>query len=133
MKALTPNDFLLGRQAGFDALIEDGPVNDEVLHEREKVRKGQLEQCWNIFSQNYLMCLPSCVEKFRKGNSEMKVGSLILVKKDAPTPRMQWPLGVVTKLHIGSDGKCRAVELRTSKGMRTRDVRRLHILEFIYV
>lgn len=99
---------------------------------REKVRLKFLDKCWRLWSVDYLRNLPSCVNKF-KNKGSLKPGALVLVAEDAPTPKLQWPIGVIEKLYIGRDGKCRAVDVRTSKGMRTRDVRRLHVLEMTEV
>ena len=44
--------------------------------------------------------------------------------------KMDWPLGVVTKLHSGLDGNTRAVELKTEKTILVRSIQHLSMLEF---
>ena len=58
--------------------------------------------------------LPPCHGSAAKGNLEE--GSVVLIREGG-TPRLQWPLGVVTKMFPGRDGIVRAVELKTSKGL----------------
>ncbi|KAF0299735.1 hypothetical protein FJT64_003435 [Amphibalanus amphitrite] len=63
--------------------------------------------------------------------AEARLSGLVrkLDKEPDLRERLMWPLGVVTRLHPGSDGVVRAVDLRTAKGVRTRAVQRLHDLE----
>ena len=50
--------------------------------------------------------------------------------REAKYPRLQWPLGRVTQLFPGRDGKIRSVQIKTSKGKTlTRSVQLLHELE----
>ena len=63
-----------------------------------------------------------------KPNNDIKVGTLVLVREEGK-PRLQWPLGIVTKTFAGRDGLTRAVELKTNKGKFTRALQMLHKLE----
>ena len=42
---------------------------------------------------------------------------------------MRWPMATVEKLHAGKDGVVRSVDVRTSGGLRSCPVQRLHNLE----
>jgi hypothetical protein len=53
--------------------------------------------------------LPPTVHKFEKSGN-VGVGSLVLIREDN-VPRMQWPLGLVTKEFPGKDGFTRSVEV----------------------
>ena len=53
---------------------------------------------------------------------------MVLIQEDN-TKRLDWLLGVVEKLHTSSDGVVRSMDVRTSGGIRTRPVQRIHNLE----
>ena len=42
--------------------------------------------------------------------------------------RLSWPIGVVKQVFPSRDGVVRAVEIKTSKGLLTRSIQRLHVL-----
>jgi hypothetical protein len=71
--------------------------------------------------------LPLDVCKFSERGS-LKIGSLVLIGDDN-SPRLQWPIGVVEKLHMGKDGLFRSVDIRTSQGRKTRAIQRVYPLE----
>ncbi|XP_043244832.1 uncharacterized protein LOC122393157 [Amphibalanus amphitrite] len=126
---LTPSHFLIGRASGFQSEPVEQPtgVSRDSLSIRARLRRERLDRFWDIWSAEYLRQLPVTVRKFRQ-QGQLKVGSVALIRGDN-VPRLMWPLGVVTRLHPGSDGVVRAVDLRTAKGVRTRAVQRLHDLE----
>jgi hypothetical protein len=57
----------------------------------------------------------------------LQVDNLVLIQED--NLRLEWPLAVVTKLHLGSNGIVRSVTLKTAKGELSRAVQILHNLE----
>jgi len=135
-RPLTPAHFLLGRLPGFQVTLSNPDeflqcmnlqVNPQSLNERETFRQGKLDLFWSLWTKDYLRQLPSVVSKFKE-HGELGVGSVVLVHEDN-VPRLQWPLGLVTKVLPGSDGKVRCVELRTARGIVLRSVQRLHNLE----
>ena len=54
----------------------------------------------------------------------------MLIQEDG-LPRLRWAMGVVSKLHPGSDGVVRAADVRTAGGVRTRAVQRLYDMEVL--
>ena len=98
-----------------------------MLPERARVCERRLNRFWSVWSTEYLQNLPPSVRKF-SSRGRLVVGSVVLVREDN-TPRMKWVTGVVTKLYPGRDGLVRSAEIRTSKGLRTRAIQRLHDLE----
>ena len=62
----------------------------------------------------------------------MVVGDIVLIRDEPLVSRLQWPLAKVVKVHPGSDGKIRSVDVRTAKGMVCRPIQRLHRLEVCY-
>ena len=126
---LTPSHFLTGRGAGFPARISEDPdsVNSRALSDRARVCERRLTRFWSVWSSEYLRSLPPSVRKFRS-QGQLSVGSLVLLREDK-VPRMKWVRGIVTKLHMGRDGRVRSAEVRTASGLKTRPVQRLHDLE----
>ena len=59
---------------------------------------------------------------------QVQVGSLVLVQGET-RHRLSWPIGVVKQVFPGRDGVVRAAEIKTSKGLLTRSIQRLHVLE----
>ena len=74
----------------------------------------------------YLRLLPS--PACNRSHYKLREGSVVLVE-DAQLPKHRWPLAVVEKTHRGRDGRIRAVDLRTRKGLMTRSINRLRDLE----
>ena len=58
----------------------------------------------------------------------ISVGDLVLVENETEK-RFNWPVARVLELIRGRDGNTRVVKLKTSSGMLTRPVQKLHPLE----
>lgn len=129
-RPLTPNDFLLGTTAGagFQARVIEDPecISPSILRDREKLCQKRLDRFWSVWSSDYLRSLPVSVSKFSQ-KGEPRKSSVVLIHDN--TPRMQWKMGVIEKLYPGRDGKVRTADVRTSKGVLTRPIQRLHDLE----
>ena len=126
---LTPNHFLVGHSVGFQGREAEDPseVHADELRARSQVREKRLNKFWTVWSGEYVRNLPPSVRKFRP-QGRLTEGSVVLLQ-DEKQPRVKWDLGVVTKLFPGRDGVSRSAEVRTSKGLKTRAVQRLHDLE----
>ena len=75
----------------------------------EKGENEAVSQFWEIWQDVYIKNLPTLTQGGQMCNIE--VGSMVLVREDGK-PRLQWPLGVITKTFVGRDGLIR-VELKT--------------------
>lgn len=128
---LTPAHFITGHSAGFQVreAEEPGEVSASSLRARSLVRERRLRKFWTIWSSEYVRNLPTAVSKFRP-HGKLVVGSVVLLE-DAK-PRLKWELGVVTELFPGRDGLARSALVRTSTGLKTRAVQRLHDLEILH-
>ena len=128
---LTPCHFLTGRVAGTRLSVVDDAqrVTASVLRERDLERQELLSKFWSVWQKDYLRSLPHSVRKF-KSRGRLQVGSVVLIREDG-LPRLRWVMGVVAKLHPGSDGVVRAADVRTAGGLRTRAVQLLHDLEVL--
>ncbi|XP_020900035.2 uncharacterized protein LOC110238687 [Exaiptasia diaphana] len=88
-----------------------------------------MEVFWNQWRGEYLTSLREHHWSKRKNpNQGPNIGDVVLINND--TPRNQWRLGVITKLHLGKDSQTRAVSLRVSNGrILSRPIERLYPLE----
>ena len=124
---LTPAHFLIGRTS----LLSKPSTPSSTTSDSNKLNKLYTAQTelakgfWAIWREEYLRNLPP-----NKGASDVKeiqVGTIVLVESEGW--RMEWPMGIVTKVFPGKDGVGRAIEVKTKRGIITRPVQRLHILE----
>ena len=102
-------------------------VTAESLRARAKVREKRLDKFWTIWSEEYVRNLPPAVRKFRP-QGKLTEGSVVLLQ-DEKQRRQQWELGVIVKLFPGRDGVARSALVKTSTGLKTRAVQRLHDME----
>ncbi|XP_043207007.1 uncharacterized protein LOC122373228 [Amphibalanus amphitrite] len=126
---LTPSHFLSGGVAGARVPVVDdsAEVTASSLAERELQRQDLLSRFWDVWQADYLKNLPHSVRKF-KSRGRLQIGSVVLIREDN-VPRLSWLMGVVQRLHPSSDGVVRSADVRTTRGVRTRPVQRLHDLE----
>jgi hypothetical protein len=127
---LTPNHFLSGHgNQGLESRLHEDPesLSLETLSLRQQEMVDRLDEFWKVWSEQYLKNLPPSIQSMRKsGNAE--IGSFVLIREDG-VPRMQWNVGIITKLHYGKDGLPRAADIRTAKSVKTRPIQKLHCLE----
>ena len=106
--------------------LYEHPVTAKDLVARYKVRSQLVDHLWDIWSSDYIRNLPACQGDTERGH--LSVGSVVLVREGCYS-RMQWPIGVITRVYPGRDGIIRAVEVRTAKGTYVRSIQLLHDLE----
>ena len=125
---LTPSHFLIGRSGGFQVFpVSETETVSGSLSDREVFRQQKLNYFWSKWSNDYLRNLPPTVPQFQ-GKGKAEVGAVVLIREDN-TPRLKWPLGVITQVFPGRDGIVRSVQVKTAKGTLTRPIQRLHDLE----
>ncbi|RUS75782.1 hypothetical protein EGW08_016443 [Elysia chlorotica] len=127
-KILTPSHFLIGRATPLtSAELENfGQVIN--LSARDEFEESLTEQFWQIWKSEYLRNLPPLTLKSKKSNNCLELDTVVLIV-DEKKPRMWWVLGKVVKLYKGIDGKVRAVQLKTQKGLITRSINHICLLE----
>ena len=124
---LTPAHFLGSPPVGTQISgVGEHPVTAKDLVVRHRVRSQLLDYFWDIWSSDYIRNLPACKGDTARGH--LCVGSVVLVREGSYV-RMQWPIGVITKVYPGRDGIIRAVEVKTAKGTYVRSIQLLHDLE----
>ncbi|XP_045535974.1 uncharacterized protein LOC123721391 isoform X1 [Papilio machaon] len=111
--ALTPAHFLIGRSL---MTVPQPQVPDVSITRLERFRRIELlkQHFWRRFCNEYVTLLQQKL-KWHSSKSELKLGSLVLVKEKA-LPPLLWCLGRVIQLYPGSDGTARVAELKTRRG-----------------
>lgn len=125
---LTPNHFLNGGKVGCRTSIFLHSGNSEVVgiqHMAQK-RDEELQRFWNVWSTEYIRQLPHA--PVRKQRGKIKVGSVVLIKDDN-SPKLRWPLGIVTKTMTSKDNVVRSLEIRVQRGLLVRPIQHVHMLE----
>ena len=130
---LTPSLLLHGfKLREFPTMVDQSIVLDPNYGTRDRLTKSFLKrlkvahlliQRWR---QEYLLNLR---ERYSSKNLEVpiNVGNVVLIYDECP--RVNWKLGMVTKVFPGSDHKVRSVELKTANGSVSRPVTKLYPLE----
>ena len=98
--------------------------NDKLMNNENQA----LDKFQGRWSMEYLCKLPPG----RGPDAKRKVqkGTVVVISEDK-TQRLSWPVGVVTELFPGKDGRVRTVKVKTSKGSLIRPIQHLHDLEII--
>ena len=129
---LTPAHFLIGRPHLSQIPIQGKvtTVTGDELREKEMERMAVLDKFWSLWSKDYILNLPP-IDKGYSSNCKLKEGSVVLIRED-DTPRLYWPMGIITKLFKGNDKIIRSVEIKTKSGLFTRPIQKVHNLEIMY-
>ncbi|KAK0132488.1 Gag-Pro-Pol polyprotein [Merluccius polli] len=119
---VTPNLLLMGRHDSSLPLVT---YPDSELRSRRQWRHSQIlsDHFWAHFLRNYLPSLQPR-QKWRTDNPDLQLNTVVLVL-DPQLPRSLWPLGKVTSLHPGKDGRCRVADVQVGDKQYTRPVARL--------
>ena len=128
---LTPAHFLLGHSGGFygNSNVDSQSVaSDEATLTLEfERRRCLIDEFFRIWSNDYIRNLPPCGGSRHFGG--ISENNLVLLE-DATTTRLNWPVGIVEKVFPSPlDGVVRTAEVKTTQGMYTRPIQRLHKLE----
>ncbi|XP_071943813.1 uncharacterized protein [Antedon mediterranea] len=122
---LTPNHLLLMR-AG-PSLPPGMFVNQDLYKRRWRQIQYMADIFWKRWLSEYLPDLQQR-QKWLKPRRNLRQGDLVLMKAEN-TPRYQWPLGLITKIYPGTDGRVRSVEVKTQTGVYDRPIVKICLLE----
>ena len=110
------------------------PVPDELprkvnisLSERFRYQQRLKQHFWKRWQQEYLPSL-TVRQKWNKVLPPLQENDIVLITDDNLS-RIKWKIGKVEKLITGRDGLVRTVKIRTSKGLLSRPVQRVHFFE----
>uniref|UniRef100_A0A5S6Q0M6 Integrase catalytic domain-containing protein n=1 Tax=Trichuris muris TaxID=70415 RepID=A0A5S6Q0M6_TRIMR len=131
---LTPFHFLIGKE--FTEFPHHGQPRDRSavdyhtgaeLRRRWQHQQRLVAHFWKRWRTEYVTTL-SVRKKWCGVKPSPAIGDVVLIAEEN-VPRMRWMMGRVIELLPGTDGLVRSVRLRTTKGMLTRPVAKLHLLE----
>ncbi|GFU73708.1 uncharacterized protein TNCV_21931 [Trichonephila clavipes] len=124
LSALTPFMFLQEiREVGVPDL---DMIDSKRLNKRCAYKLKLRQDLRNRFRNEYLGIQKDYSRV--KGESSIKEGDLVLIG-DANNKRVNWPLGKVTKMYKGKDGKVHVMEVKTQFGSVMRPIQKLYLLE----
>ncbi|XP_055904404.1 uncharacterized protein LOC129940170 [Eupeodes corollae] len=125
LEALTPGHFLIGSSLRSipEPIIE---VEDISYLQRWRRIQAVKSHFWRRWTSEYLTELQSR-SKWTKDQPNLNIGEMVVVHEDN-TPPQQWLLGRVIKVIPGKDGCVRVADVRTTKGIIRRPIRKLALL-----
>ena len=123
LSVLTPGHFLIGQP--ITALPDRDYSNMRILRRWNLVQKT-IQDFWRRWSNEYLTSL-NHHQKWRKPHRNVQIGDLVLIK-DEKIFHCQWPLARVIKVFPGEDGRVRAADVKTQRGIYRRPTNKLVVL-----
>ena len=123
---ITPNMLLMGRRDPSSPPV----IYDEAQRlTRRRWRQCQLlaDQFWRRFLRYYLPTLQSR-HKWQQEVRALKVGDVVMIA-DPQMARAQWPVGWISQVLQGKDGRIRVVKVMVKDREYTRPVSRIVFLE----
>ncbi|KFD44814.1 hypothetical protein M513_14309, partial [Trichuris suis] len=122
-----------GHSALPDVAAQNQPTDPIKVTDRQDLRRRwayqqrMLTHFWRRCCQEYIVTL-STRRRWTNTTAEPQVGDIVLIAEDN-VAKCKWPLGRVVQKFPSHDGLTRTVQLKTIKGMVTRPVAKLHLLE----
>ena len=128
LPTLTPYTFLFQRTSQLPE-EETWATADKNLRKRTKFLQTCKDHLWKRWQREYLTALREQHNLVHKSAKyQVEVGDVVIVRTDSKN-RSKWPLAIVQQTYPGRDGHTRAVQLKTSKGVKERPVQHLYPLE----
>lgn len=125
LNALTPQHFLTGEALLPLPDLDYRLSRDGLLTRWERMKKLYQEVC-SRFKDEYLSRLQQR-PKWCTPHSNLQIGQLVLVEEDG-IASLSWPLGRITEVHPGSDGRVRVVTVRSRDGTKNRPIPKVYPL-----
>ena len=128
LEPLTPAHFIYGCSppALADRSIASDLSSDNLGH-RWRHRLNVSDLLWRRWRREYLPVLRTWRQP-TKNAIPPSTGDIVLVDMK-PHPRSRWPIGKITAIHHGRDGKARAADVLCKGHTSRRSITQLHPLE----
>lgn len=123
---ITPNHFILGRPNTTSTVGEMDPKSI-CSRKQWRVQQQLMRRFWVRWINDYLPELTRRT-KYYPETRPIEPGDLVLIC-DANQARGQWLCGRVEHVNIGTDGRIRTAEIRTTTGLMRRPVSKLAKLD----
>ena len=118
---LTPGHFLTSSPL-MSIPTDENVLKSQGLRQRWNLIQNLQNAFWERWHKEYLHTLIQR-SKWSKQVSKVELNTVVIIR-DLTTP-LNWKLGVIIKLHPGSDGFSRVVTVRTSNGDYQRPIVKL--------
>ena len=107
---ITPNHLVTMKPT--QPLPPPGNFMQEDVYARKRWRRVQylMQQFWSRWRKEYILQL-SARQKWTVPRRNVKVGDIVLLVEDN-TPRMEWPIAIITEVKTHDDGLVRRVKAR---------------------
>lgn len=119
---LSPGHFLVGGPLTCPVEYDFTQENENVLRRWALVQRAS-QEFWNRWSREYLNTLLQR-KKWTSPRAPLIVGEPVFIRSEETRP-LEWPLGRVKQLFVGSDGVARSAEVQTRLGNVVRPVANL--------
>lgn len=119
---ITPNSLLMGRP---DSSLPPVVYPESELVSRRRWRHSQVlaDHFWRHFLRFYLPGLQSR-QKWQGDTSNVQVGTTVMIV-DPQLPRALWPVGRVSEVFPGADGRVRTANVKVGAKTYTRPIARI--------
>lgn len=119
---ITPNSLLMGRP---DSTLPPVVYPESELISRRRWRHSQVlaDHFWRHFLRFYLPGLQTR-QKWQGDISDIQVGTTVMIV-DPQLPRALWPVGRVSEVFPGADGRVRTANIKVGEKTYTRPIARI--------
>ncbi|XP_011685183.1 PREDICTED: uncharacterized protein LOC105448358 [Wasmannia auropunctata] len=124
-EALTPGHFIIGSALTVSPEPSLLHLNENRLSRWQLIRHIT-EKFWRRWQVDYVNCLQQR-GKWRKVNTNIKIGAMVLLRETA-LPPCKWELGRVVHCDAGSDGLVRVATVKTANSEYKRPIAKLCLL-----
>ncbi|KAL7292599.1 hypothetical protein TKK_0013730 [Trichogramma kaykai] len=123
LAALTPAHFLTG--SSLLSFTEPYNPTEKAMYytSRWRLLRNMRDMFWTRWRREVLNQLQQR-SKWLDSRSNLQKGDMVLIRNEL-SPPSEWPLGLVTKTHPGTDGLVRVATIRTAQATFTRPVVKL--------
>ena len=119
---ITPGHFIIGSE--LKRVPEPDLTSEKIpIRERWKLITQISQSFWKSWSKDYLTQL-QVRNKWKVPFEDLRVNDLVLIKDDN-LPPLKWKMARVIHTYKGTDGKVRAVNLKTASGEMKRPIHKL--------
>ena len=103
------------------------PLTDRQMLQKWNVCQGIVQQFWTRWHKEYLNTLQART-KWQHSSPNLKVEDIVAIRPGGKIIPGHWPLGRVIQTLPGTDGRVRAVIVKTKTGVRQRAVTQLALI-----
>lgn len=122
-EVITPAHFLMSTPLQY---LPASPLTDSRINlaQRKKLLDNMVQSYWKKWRSEYLHTLQTR-QKWTTTADPIQVGTVVIVGQE-DSPPLNWPLGIITEIHPGSDKVVRVATVKTKFGIFKRPIVKLY-------